>query len=179
MPELNHSQVYAVKSVLQKPLSLIQGPPGTGKTVTSASIVYHLAKMNPGQVLVTAPSNVAVDQLAEKIHHTGLKVVRITAKSREELDSPVSFLTLHEQVQNNDTNVELQKLIHLKRDQGELSAYDEKKYKALKRACEKEILQVMIKVFWLKCLFIDICTCRMLMLSVVQVWVLVILVFLV
>lgn len=132
--------MYAVKSVLQKPLSLIQGPPGTGKTVTSASIVYHLAKMNPGQVLVCAPSNVAVDQLAEKIHQTGLKVVRITAKSREELDSPVSFLTLHEQVQNNDTNVELQKLIYLKRDQGELSAHDEKKYKSLKRACEKEIL---------------------------------------
>lgn len=30
LPELNHSQVAAVKSVLQKPLSLIQGPPGTG-----------------------------------------------------------------------------------------------------------------------------------------------------
>lgn len=26
LPELNHSQVFAVKSVLQKPLSLIQGP---------------------------------------------------------------------------------------------------------------------------------------------------------
>ncbi|KDQ07256.1 hypothetical protein BOTBODRAFT_613657 [Botryobasidium botryosum FD-172 SS1] len=38
LPELNHSQMYAVKSVLQKPLSLIQGPPGTGKTVTCASI---------------------------------------------------------------------------------------------------------------------------------------------
>ncbi|KAJ8664108.1 hypothetical protein O0I10_000386 [Lichtheimia ornata] len=141
LPELNHSQVYAVKSVLQKPLSLIQGPPGTGKTVTSASIVYHLAKMNPGQVLVCAPSNVAVDQLAEKIHQTGLKVVRLTAKSREELDSPVSFLTLHEQVRNMDTNVELQKLILLKREQGELSASDEKKYKSLKRSCEKELLQ--------------------------------------
>ncbi|KAF0514312.1 P-loop containing nucleoside triphosphate hydrolase protein [Gigaspora margarita] len=141
LPELNHSQVYAVKSVLQKPLSLIQGPPGTGKTVTSATIVYHLAKMNPGQVLVCAPSNVAVDQLTEKIHATGLKVVRLTAKSREALDSPVSFLTLHEQVHNNDTNVELQKLIQLKTEQGELSSSDEKKYKVLKRACEREILQ--------------------------------------
>lgn len=28
LPELNHSQVNAIKSVLQKPLSLIQGPPG-------------------------------------------------------------------------------------------------------------------------------------------------------
>jgi regulator of nonsense transcripts 1 len=145
LPELNHSQVYAVKSVLQKPLSLIQGPPGTGKTVTSASIVYHLAKMNPGQVLVCAPSNVAVDQLSEKIHNTGLKVVRVTAKSREALDSPVSFLTLHEQVQNNDTNIELQKLILLKQEQGELSASDERKYRSLTRACEKEILQVKRK----------------------------------
>ncbi|KAJ3087643.1 ATP-dependent helicase NAM7 [Quaeritorhiza haematococci] len=141
LPELNHSQVYAVKSVLQKPLSLIQGPPGTGKTVTSATVVYHLAKMNNGQVLVCAPSNVAVDQLTEKIHQTGLKVVRVQAKSREALDSSISFLTLHEQVRNNDTNPELQKLIRLKDEYGELSSSDEKKYKMLKRAAEREILQ--------------------------------------
>ena len=71
LPELNGSQINAVKSVLQKPLSLIQGPPGTGKTVTSATIIYHLAKINGGQVLVFAPSNVAVDQLCERIHKTG------------------------------------------------------------------------------------------------------------
>ncbi|KFH72745.1 hypothetical protein MVEG_03034 [Podila verticillata NRRL 6337] len=140
LPELNHSQVFAVKSVLQKPLSLIQGPPGTGKTVTSASLVYHLAKMNMGQVLVCAPSNVAVDQLTEKINATRLKVVRMTAKSREALDSPVKALTLHEQVINNDTNPELQKLIQLKNEQGELSSSDEKKYKSLKKQCEREIL---------------------------------------
>ena len=140
LPELNHSQVFAVKSVLQRPLSLIQGPPGTGKTVTSATIVYQLSKMNPGPVLVCAPSNVAVDQLCEKIHKTGLKVVRLTAKSREGLDNSINFLTLHEQVANNDTHVELQKLIQLKNEQGELSSSDERKYKALTRACEKEIL---------------------------------------
>lgn len=140
LPELNHSQVGAVKTVLQKPLSLIQGPPGTGKTVTSATIVYQLSKMNPGPVLVCAPSNVAVDQLTEKIHATGLKVVRMTAKSREALESQINFLTLHEQVANNDTHVELQKLIQLKTEQGELSSSDERKYKSLTRACEKEIL---------------------------------------
>eukprot|EP00960_Hanusia_phi_P060075 764389-Hanusia_phi.AAC.8 len=70
LPELNHSQVFAVKNVLQQPLSVIQGPPGTGKTVTSACIVYHLSRMGHGQVLVTAPSNVAVDHLTEKIHKT-------------------------------------------------------------------------------------------------------------
>ncbi|OLY77861.1 Regulator of nonsense transcripts 1 [Smittium mucronatum] len=140
LPELNHSQVSAIKKVLSQPLSLIQGPPGTGKTVTSATLVYHLAKINPGQVLVCAPSNVAVDQLTEKISLTGLKVVRLTAKSREELDSDIKILTLHEQVRLNDTIPELQKLIRLKADQGELSKQDEFKYKKLKRAAESEIL---------------------------------------
>ncbi|KEP53917.1 putative regulator of nonsense transcripts protein [Rhizoctonia solani 123E] len=140
LPELNHSQMYAVKSVLQKPISLIQGPPGTGKTVTSASIVYHLAKMNPGQVLVCAPSNVAVDQLTEKIHATGLKVVRLTAKSREALESSIAFLTLHRQVAAYTSHTELQKLIQLKNELGELSQSDERKYKTLVRNVEREIL---------------------------------------
>ncbi|KAJ3991516.1 AAA domain-containing protein [Lentinula boryana] len=111
LPELNHSQI------------LIQGPPGAGKTVTSASIVYHLAKMNPDQVLVCAPSNVAVDQLTEKIHATGLKVVRS-----------------YSQVSNSTTPVELQKLIVLKNEQEELSSNDERKYKTLIRQCENKIL---------------------------------------
>ncbi|KAJ8755110.1 hypothetical protein K2173_018908 [Erythroxylum novogranatense] len=143
LPELNASQVFAVKSVLQKPVSLIQGPPGTGKTVTSAAIVYHMAKQGQGQVLVCAPSNVAVDQLAEKISATGLKVVRLCAKSREAVSSPVEHLTLHYQVRHLDTSEksELHKLQQLKDEQGELSSSDEKKYKALKRATEREISQ--------------------------------------
>lgn len=141
LPDLNHSQIFAVKSVLQKPLSLIQGPPGTGKTVTSATIVYHLVKLSGEQVLVCAPSNVAVDQLTEKIHRTGLKVVRVCAKSREALDSSVNFLTLHEQVNNNDSNTELQKLIMLKNEQNELSSSDEKKFRSLKRTAERQILK--------------------------------------
>nr|XP_016497847.1 PREDICTED: regulator of nonsense transcripts 1 homolog [Nicotiana tabacum]XP_016497848.1 PREDICTED: regulator of nonsense transcripts 1 homolog [Nicotiana tabacum] len=143
LPELNASQVFAVKNVLQKPVSLIQGPPGTGKTVTSAAIVYHMAKQGQGQVLVCAPSNVAVDQLAEKISATGLKVVRLCAKSREAVSSPVEHLTLHYQVRHLDTSEksELHKLQQLKDEQGELSSSDEKKYKALKRATEREIAQ--------------------------------------
>ena len=49
LPELNPPQLAAVAAVLAAPLSLIQGPPGTGKTVTSASIVYHLARQAQGQ----------------------------------------------------------------------------------------------------------------------------------
>lgn len=140
LPELNGSQINAIKNVLTTPLSLIQGPPGTGKTVTSATIIYHLAKMNNGQVLVCAPSNVAVDQLCERINLTGLKVVRLTAKSREDVDSSVSFLALHEQVRMLDSNPELMKFTMLKAEANELSSQDEKKFKQLTRNAEREIL---------------------------------------
>ncbi|RHZ13248.1 hypothetical protein DYB37_005856 [Aphanomyces astaci] len=143
LPELNPSQLLAVKGVLQQPLSLIQGPPGTGKTVTSASIVYHLVKQNNGQVLVTAPSNIAVDHLTEKIASTGLKVVRLAAKSREAVTSIVEHLTLHTMIKSlvSPDKADLRKLMQLKEDQGELSSQDEKRFKSLKRNAEREILQ--------------------------------------
>ena len=107
------------------------------------TIVYHLAQQKQGQVIVCAPSNVAVDQLAEKIEQTGLKVVRIAAKSREAVLSPVEHLTLHYQVAHLDSpeHADLAKLQMLKDELGELSSNDERKYRALKRATEKEILQ--------------------------------------
>jgi regulator of nonsense transcripts 1 len=142
LPILNHSQITAVKSVLQKPLSLIQGPPGTGKTVTSASLVYHLANQNMGQVLVCAPSNVAVDQLTEKIHKTGLKVVRIAAKSRESTSSSVDHLALHIMVNNLDSpdKAELRKFQLLKDELGDLTTADARRYRKLRIEAEKEIL---------------------------------------
>lgn len=143
LPDLNHSQLSAVRAVLQKPLSLIQGPPGTGKTVTSASLVYHLAKQNVGQVLVCAPSNVAVDQLTEKIHMSGLRVVRIAAKSRESTPSSVDHLTLHTLVRNLDTadKTELRKLQLLKDEIGDLTASDARRFRQLRAQAEKEVLQ--------------------------------------
>ena len=142
LPELNHSQVFAVKSVLQRPLSIVQGPPGTGKTVTSASIVYHLTRLGTGQTLVCAPSNVAVDHLMEKIHLTGLRVVRFCSKTRENFDSSMEFLTLHYQVRHLKTpeNVELRKLQMLKDELGELSQTDERRFNKLRSKAEQRIL---------------------------------------
>jgi len=142
LPDLNRSQVYAVKHALQRPLSLIQGPPGTGKTVTSATILYQLVKQHGGPVLVCAPSNTAVDQLCEKIHKTGLKVVRVCAKSREAIDTPVAHLALHNQIKNMEGSLELQKLLQLKEETGELSVSDEKRYRMLRKQGEKELLDL-------------------------------------
>ncbi|ETL91125.1 hypothetical protein L917_10290 [Phytophthora nicotianae] len=143
LPELNTWQMEAVKGVLEQPLSLIQGPPGTGKTVTSASIVFHMSKQNMGQVLVTAPSNIAVDHLTMKISATGLRVVRLAAKSREAVASSVEHLSLHAMIKSLDSpdKADLRKLMQLKDDIGELSSQDEKRFKSLKRQAEREILQ--------------------------------------
>lgn len=142
LPELNHSQVAAVRAVLESPLSLIQGPPGTGKTVTSATVVYHLSKQSKGQVLVCAPSNVAVDQLADKISKIGLKVVRLSAKSREEVPSTVEHLTLHYQVRHLEDreDSELNKLLRLRDELGELNDKDDRRFRSLRRSSERELL---------------------------------------
>ena len=140
LPPLNESQKDAVAAVLQRPVSLIQGPPGTGKTVTSATLVYFLAKQGMGQVLVTAPSNVAVDQLTEKIAATGLRVVRLASKTREATLSSVDHLCLHVMTPLAGGD-ELSKLQRLKDEIGELSERDQKKYRALRNRTEREILQ--------------------------------------
>ncbi|ETW49233.1 hypothetical protein PFMALIP_02736 [Plasmodium falciparum MaliPS096_E11] len=139
---LNHSQIDAIKRSLLSPLSLIQGPPGTGKTLTCATLVYHLVKMNMGKVLVTAPSNVAVDQLSVRIHRSGLKVVRLCSKSRESVPSIAEYLYLHNQMKLLKTDIaeELNKLLELKEEVGELSQKDERRLKKLILFAEHEIL---------------------------------------
>ncbi|KAJ2777959.1 ATP-dependent RNA helicase [Coemansia javaensis] len=141
LPELNASQIDAIRLTLRSPLSLIQGPPGTGKTVTTATLVYHLAKANTGKVLVCAPSNVAVDQLTEKVHQTGLRVARISARNREELESRISHLELHTQALMNDTIPGLQALHQRRTTVGELSSSDQIQYRRLRQQSEMEILR--------------------------------------
>jgi len=100
--------------------------------------------MNNGTILVCAPSNTAVDQLTAKIHLTGLKVVRLCAKSRENLDSSISFLSLHNQIRriSESEGGDLYKLQQLKDETGELSVADEKRFINLKRKVEKQVLEV-------------------------------------
>ena len=55
---------------------LLHGPPGTGKTKTLVAGIQALAKQHQ-KVLATAPSNMAVDVLVERLAKAGLRVVRI------------------------------------------------------------------------------------------------------
>lgn len=79
---LNHSQQQALEVIAcSEDVAFIHGPPGTGKTTTLVqAIVYTVAKEN--QVLVSAPSNAAVDLLVDKLSEQGLHVLRIGHPAR-------------------------------------------------------------------------------------------------
>lgn len=144
LPPLNHSQLYAVRKALTMPLAVIQGPAGSGKTLTCATLLYHMSKQPKiGQILVCAPSNIACDHLTEKLHQAGLKVVRVTAKSREDVASSVDFLTLHAQVKQlatTDEQKELLKLLKLKETVGDLGPRDAKRLMVVRSRVESRIL---------------------------------------
>ncbi|KAK1745169.1 DNA helicase [Skeletonema marinoi] len=66
---LDYSQKEAIIFALSSncPISLIHGPPGTGKTTTVANLIRCAVRCLGWKVLVTAPSNVAVDNVLERI----------------------------------------------------------------------------------------------------------------
>jgi ATP-dependent RNA/DNA helicase IGHMBP2 len=64
---LNLSQKEAVKFSLEaNELALIHGPPGTGKTTTISELILQGVSQGM-KILVVAPSNIAVDNIAEKL----------------------------------------------------------------------------------------------------------------
>ena len=75
--DLNQSQRNAVKKAMKaEDFSLIQGPPGTGKTMTAIEIINQGVK-DEKEILATADSNVAVDNLVERLVNMGSKVLRL------------------------------------------------------------------------------------------------------
>lgn len=86
-PGLNEWQREAVRRALAaEDFALIHGPPGTGKTTALVEVIRQAAARGR-RVLAGAPSNIAVDNLLEKLLGTGLRVVRLghPAKTLEAL----------------------------------------------------------------------------------------------
>lgn len=84
-PFLNPRQKQAIRHSLGYRFTLVQGPPGTGKTVTSVNIAYNLWKETGSTVLICAPSNIAVDNLMEKLMEIkeDLNIVRVNPQGLE------------------------------------------------------------------------------------------------
>lgn len=79
---LNDSQKQAVRFALESPeLALIHGPPGTGKTQTLVEIIRQLVAQNK-RVLVCGASNLAVDNLLERLVPHQIPLTRIGHPAR-------------------------------------------------------------------------------------------------
>ena len=79
---LNESQQQAVNAIIQnEEMTIVHGPPGTGKTTTLVEAIYQLVKKEE-KVLVSAPSNTAVDNIAKGLIAQGLKVLRVGNSSK-------------------------------------------------------------------------------------------------
>lgn len=75
-PALDHSQQEAVRFALgAADVAIIHGPAGTGKTTTVVELIRQAVRRGQ-KVLACAPSNLAVDNLLERLVHAGERVVR-------------------------------------------------------------------------------------------------------
>lgn len=79
---LNESQQQAVSAITQnEQITIVHGPPGTGKTSTLIEAIVQL--INKGEkVLVSAPSNTAVDNIAKGLIQQGVKLLRVGNASK-------------------------------------------------------------------------------------------------
>ncbi|KAF7148455.1 hypothetical protein RHSIM_Rhsim03G0225800 [Rhododendron simsii] len=77
----SQSRAVALGVNKKRPVLIIQGPPGTGKSVLLKKLIL-LAVRQGERVLVTAPTNAAVDNLVEKLSNSGVDIVRVGNPAR-------------------------------------------------------------------------------------------------
>lgn len=105
---LNDAQKNAVQHIVaSNDIAIVHGPPGTGKTTTIVHAIKVLCESEKN-VLVCAPSNAAVDLLAERLSQKGLSVVRVGNISR--VDESLINLTLDAQLASHPDNKHIKKV---------------------------------------------------------------------
>ena len=106
---LNRVQESAVEKILSaNELAIVHGPPGTGKTTTLVQAIKMLIEKERQQILVTAPSNAAVDLLTEKLSDAGLNVVRVGNPAR--VNEQQMSLTLDSRISAHNSSKEINRL---------------------------------------------------------------------
>jgi superfamily I DNA and/or RNA helicase len=79
---LNESQQQAVSAIIDnEDIVIVHGPPGTGKTTTLVEAIVQLTKSGE-KILVSAPSNTAVDNIAKGLLRKGINVLRVGNTSK-------------------------------------------------------------------------------------------------
>ena len=98
---LNSKQKEAVSKALgAKDIALIHGPPGTGKTTAVVETIVQLIKQGK-KVLATADSNVAVDNILERLSKKdGINLVRVGHPAR--IDESLEKFSLFSRIEADE-----------------------------------------------------------------------------
>ncbi|ODV87384.1 hypothetical protein CANARDRAFT_187784, partial [[Candida] arabinofermentans NRRL YB-2248] len=101
---LNDSQKVSVQSALNNSITILKGPPGSGKTSTIYEMILQLLEnLNYSPILVVAASNIAVDNIAEKLMKDHKDdIIRILSLSKEAEygnDHSLGDICLHNRVE--------------------------------------------------------------------------------
>ena len=106
--QLNFSQQQAIDAITKNELiTIVHGPPGTGKTTTLVEAILQLVKNNE-KVLVSAPSNTAVDNIVKGLIAQGITVLRVGNTSK--VDAAIFAHTPEGKLQNSKQLKEIKQL---------------------------------------------------------------------
>lgn len=106
--QLNESQQQAIGAIINnEQITIVHGPPGTGKTTTLIEAIGQLI-MAGEKVLVSAPSNTAVDNIAKGLIQQGIKVLRVGNTSK--VDETIFAYTPEGKLANSKQQKEIKQL---------------------------------------------------------------------
>jgi len=106
--QLNESQKNAVKSIVENEnLTIIHGPPGTGKTTTLLEGILQLI-VKGEKILVSAPSNTAVDNIARGLINLNVNILRVGNTTK--VDETVYPYTTEGKMSDSKQQKEIKKL---------------------------------------------------------------------
>lgn len=106
--KLNESQRAAVNGMVESEgLTILHGPPGTGKTTTLIEGILQLIR-DGKRILVSAPSNAAVDNVAKGLLNFGVNILRVGNTSK--VDDAIFPHTLEGRMKDSKDAKEIKKL---------------------------------------------------------------------
>ena len=105
---LNDSQKSAIEALLPiQPIGVLHGPPGTGKTTTLVELVHQ--KLIKGQnILISAPSNAAIDHIGHQLIKNNIEFLRLGNNSK--VDETIRPFTIEGKMEQSNMQQNLKKL---------------------------------------------------------------------
>ncbi|MDP4262842.1 MAG: AAA domain-containing protein [Bacteroidota bacterium] len=105
---LNESQQQAVTAITQNEnITIVHGPPGTGKTTTLIEAILQLIQRGE-KIVVSAPSNTAVDNIAKGLIRQGVSLLRVGNTSK--VDETIFSHTPEGKLANSKQQKEIKQL---------------------------------------------------------------------